>query len=348
MMTKIQTKLKPVALVSGITGQDAYYLSKFLLDKNYEIYGMYRRNSTDINERLIDLKDEINLVDGDLTDTSSLVRILNKTKPDEIYNLAAQSFVPESWTQPIASADITGTGVLRMLEAIRLTNKDVKFYQACSSEMFGKVQDIPQTEKTKFYPRSPYGCAKVYGFDITRNYRESYDMFACSGILFNHESPKRGKQFVTRKITNTAARIKLGLQDTLELGNLDAKRDWGYAGDFVEAMYFMLQQPKPKDYVIATNETHSVREFVDEAFNLVDMPLEWEGKGLNEIGKYKDKTIVKVNPDFYRPAEVDILLGDYSKAKKELGWEPKTKFKELVKMMVESDLKLNKEGMKKC
>jgi len=347
-MTKIQTKLKPVALVSGITGQDAYYLSKFLLDKNYEIYGMYRRNSTDINERLIDLKDEINLVDGDLTDTSSLVRILNKTKPDEIYNLAAQSFVPESWTQPIASADITGTGVLRMLEAIRLTNKDVKFYQACSSEMFGKVQDIPQTEKTKFYPRSPYGCAKVYGFDITRNYRESYDMFACSGILFNHESPKRGKQFVTRKITNTAARIKLGLQDTLELGNLDAKRDWGYAGDFVEAMYFMLQQPKPKDYVIATNETHSVREFVDEAFNLVDMPLEWEGKGLNEIGKYKDKTIVKVNPDFYRPAEVDILLGDYSKAKKELGWEPKTKFKELVKMMVESDLKLNKEGMKKC
>ena len=200
MMTK-----KLTALITGITGQDAYYLSKFLLDKNYEIYGMYRRNSTDINERLIDLKDEINLVDGDLTDTSSLVRILNKTKPDEIYNLGAQSFVPESWTQPIASADITGTGVLRMLEAIRLTNKDVKLYQACSSEMFGKVQEIPQTEKTKFYPRSPYGCAKVYGFDITRNYRESYDMFACSGILFNHESPRRGKQFVTRKITNSAA-----------------------------------------------------------------------------------------------------------------------------------------------
>ena len=342
MMTK-----KLTALITGITGQDAYYLSKFLLDKNYEIYGMYRRNSTDINERLIDLKDEINLVDGDLTDTSSLVRILNKTKPDEIYNLAAQSFVPESWTQPIASADITGTGVLRMLEAIRLTNKDVKLYQACSSEMFGKVQEIPQTEKTKFYPRSPYGCAKVYGFDITRNYRESYDMFACSGILFNHESPRRGKQFVTRKITNAAARIKLGLQDNFNLGNFNAKRDWGYAGDFVEAMYLMLQQPKPKDYVIATNETHSVREFVDEAFNLIGMPLEWEGKELNEIGKYKDKTIVKINPEFYRPAEVDILLGDYSKAKKELGWEPKTKFKELVKMMVESDLKLNKEGGKK-
>jgi len=334
---------KRTALITGITGQDGYYLSKFLLGKNYDIYGMYRRNSTDINERLIDLKDEINLVDGDLTDTSSLVRILNKTKPDEIYNLAAQSFVPESWTQPIASADITGTGVLRILEAVRLTNKDVKLYQACSSEMFGKVQDIPQTEKTKFYPRSPYGCAKVYGFDITRNYRESYDMFACSGILFNHESPRRGKQFVTRKITNAAARIKLGLQDNFKLGNFNAKRDWGYAGDFVEAMYLMLQQPKPKDYVIATNETHSVREFVDETFNLVNMPLEWEGKGLNEIGKYKDKTIVKVNPDFYRPAEVDILLGDYSKAKKELGWEPKTKFKKLVKMMIESDLKLNED-----
>ena len=343
---KMENK-KPIALLSGITGQDAPYLARFLLTKGYEVWGMYRRNSTDINERLGDLKDEINIIDGDITDTPSLIRVLKKVKPNEVYNLAAQSFVPESWTQPIASADITGTGVLRMLEAIRLTDKNIKMCQASSSEMFGKVQEIPQNEKTPFYPRSPYGCAKVYGFNIVRNYRESYGMFVCSTVCFNHESEKRGKQFVTRKVTNAVARIKLGLQDTLELGNLDAKRDWGYAGDFVEAMYLMLQQPEPKDYVIATNETHSVRELVNEAFNLVGMPITWEGRGLKEVGKHNNKTLVKVSPEFYRPAEVDILLGDSSKAKKELGWEHKTTFKELIKMMVESDLESNKREVKK-
>jgi len=330
---------KLIALITGITGQDGYYLSNFLLDKGYKVYGMYRRNSMDINERLVDLRKEINLIDGDLTDTASLIRILNKVKPNEVYNLGAQSFVPESWTQPIASADITGVGVLRMLEAIRQTNKKIKFYQASSSEMFGKVQEIPQTEKTLFYPRSPYGCAKVYGYNITRNYRESYGMFATNGILFNHESPNRGKQFVTRKITFAVARIKLGLQDVLELGNFDAKRDWGFAGDYVEAMYLILQQSKPDDFVIATNEVHSVREFVEEAFKTVGMePIVWVGKGINEVGKYNNKIVVKVDPEFYRPAEVDILLGDYSKAKKVLGWKPKIKFKNLVKMMVEADL----------
>ena len=328
------------ALITGITGQDGYYLSKFLLDKGYEVYGMYRRNSMDINERLFDMDNRINLVDGDLTDTASLIRVLKKVKPDEVYNLAAQSFVSESWTQPISTSDITALGVLRMLEAIKSTNLKTKFYQASSSEMFGKVQKVPQDEETLFYPRSPYGCSKVYGYNIVRNYRESYGMFACNGILFNHESPKRGRQFVTRKITNSVSKIKLGLQDVLELGNLDSKRDWGYAGDFVEAMWLMLQYYKPTDYVIATNEAHSVREFVEEAFNVVGMPIKWEGKEIDEVGKYNGKVVVKINPKFYRPAEVDTLLGDYTKAEKELNWKPKTKFKELVKMMVEADLKL--------
>ncbi len=329
---------KKIALITGITGQDGYYLSKLLLEKDYEVYGMYRRNSMDIKERLSNMDKRINFVDGDLTDTASLIRVLYKTKPDEIYNLAAQSFVHESWTQPVSTSDITALGVLRMLEAIKFINPKIRFYQAASSEMFGKVYKIPQDEETLFYPRSPYGCSKVYGYNITRNYRESYGMFACNGILFNHESPKRGRQFVSRKITNSVAKIKLGLLDVLELGNLNAKRDWGFAGDYVEAMWLMLQQEKPGDYVIATNEDHSVREFVEESFRIVGMPITWEGEGIDEVGKHNDKIVVKINPEFYRPAEVDTLLGDYSKAKKELGWEPKTKFKDLVKMMVEADL----------
>ena len=333
---------KKIVLITGITGQDGYYLSKFLLEKDYEVYGMYRRNSMDINERLSNMDKRINLVDGDLTDTASLIRVLHKVKPDEVYNLAAQSFVHESWTQPVSTSDITALGVLRMLEAIKSINPKIKFYQASSSEMFGKVQKIPQDEETLFYPRSPYGCSKIYGFNITRNYRESYGMFACNGILFNHESPKRGRQFVTRKITNSVAKIKLGLLDVLELGNMNSKRDWGFAGDFVEAMWLMLQKENPDDYVVATNEAHSVKEFVEESFKAVDIPITWEGNGIEEVGKYNGKVVVKVNPEFYRPAEVDTLLGDYSKAKKELGWEPKTKFKELVKMMVEADLQEEK------
>lgn len=330
------------ALITGITGQDGSYLAEFLLDKGYEVYGMHRRTSTDPFERIVNIKDKIHLVDGDLTDTISLIRILKEVNPDEVYNLAAQSFLPSSWTQPLSTKEITGLGVLKILEAIRIVNQKIKFYQASSSEMFGKVQETPQTEKTPFYPRSPYGICKVFGHWCCVNYRESYDMFACSGILFNHESPRRGKQFVTRKISHSVAKIKLGFQDCFEIGNLDAKRDWGCAKDFVEVMWLMLQQKQPRDYVIATNETHSVREFVEEAFKVVDMPIKWEGEGINEVGKVNGKVVVKVNPKFYRPAEVDLLIGDYSKAKRELGWSPKIKFKELVRLMVESDMKLMK------
>ncbi|MBW2996337.1 GDP-mannose 4,6-dehydratase [Candidatus Woesearchaeota archaeon] len=328
------------ALITGLTGQDGSYLAEFLLEKGYEVYGMHRRTSMDVFERIGKLKQKIHLVDGDLTDTASIIAILKEINPDEVYNLAAQSFVPASWTQPIATANITGVGVLRMLESIRLVNPKIRFYQASSSEMFGKAQEMPQKETTYFYPRSPYGVAKLYGYWITKNYRESYNIHASNGILFNHESPRRGKQFVTKKITHSVAKIKLGLQQEFSLGNLDAKRDWGYAGDYIEAMWLMLQQDSPGDYVIGTGETHSVREFVEAAFNAVDMPIEWEGKGLDEVGKHNGKVVVKVNPKFFRPAEVDILLADSSKAKKELGWQPKTSFKELVKMMVESDLKI--------
>ena len=327
------------ALITGITGQDGYYLADFLLKKGYKVYGVYRRSSLDIIERIGDLQEQITLVQGDITDSTSLNRLLKELCPTEVYNLASQSFIPSSWTQPVSTGDMTALGVLRILEAIRIVDPSIRFYQASSSEMFGKVQEMPQTEKTPFYPRSPYGVAKVYGYWITKNYRESYGLHASNGILFNHESPKRGKQFVTRKISHSVAKIKLGLQEYLELGNLDAKRDWGYAGDYVEAMWKMLQVDYPDDYVIATGETHSVREFVEESFKSVDMDISWRGKGLEEVGIVDGKIVVKVNKNFYRPAEVDVLLGNPEKAKTDLEWVPNTLFKDLVKMMVESDLK---------
>ena len=343
---KSQESKPKVALITGITGQDGFYLAEFLLKKGYEIYGMHRRSSVDIFERLEHLKCKIKIIDGDLTDTSSLIEIIKKINPDEIYNLASQSFVPASWTQSESTGEITGMGVLKILNAIKIINPKIKFYQASSSEMFGKVQEIPQTEKTPFYPRSPYGVSKVFGYWMTKNYRESYDLHASNGILFNHESPKRGKQFVTRKISHSVAKIKLGYQEYFELGNLDAKRDWGYAGDYVEAMWAILQQEKPSDYIIATNECHTVREFVEEAFRIIGINIRWEGEGINEVGKYGEKILVKISPKFYRPTEVDILQGDYSKSRNILGWEPKTSFRELVKMMVESDLKkLQKRGL---
>lgn len=317
-------------IITGITGQDGSYLAEFLLSKNYKVYGMVRRSSTENFERIEHIKDKIEFYHADLLDFSSLVEMIDEIRPDEVYNLAAQSFVPTSWKQPILTGEFTALGVTRLLEAIKLIDKKIKFYQASSSEMFGKVLEIPQKETTPFYPRSPYGVAKVYGHFITVNYRESYDIFACSGILFNHESPRRGREFVTRKITEGVAKIKLGMIDKLHLGNLDAKRDWGYAGDYVKAMYMMLQQEKPSDYVIATGETHSVKEFVQLAFERV---------GLD----YKD--FVVIDKAFFRPAEVDQLVGDYSKAKKILGWEPTVSFKELVNMMVDSDLeKLKNNG----
>ncbi|MCK9568363.1 GDP-mannose 4,6-dehydratase [Candidatus Pacearchaeota archaeon] len=333
-------EIKKKALITGITGQDGSYLAEFLLKKGYEVFGMYRRNSTDPFERVDEIKSQLNLVDGDMTDLGSMIQILKDVNPDEVYNLASQSFVTASWSQPESTCDITALGVLRILEAIKLINPKIKFYQASSSEMFGKIQEVPQTEKTPFYPRSPYGISKLFGYWMTVNYRESYNIFACNGILFNHESPKRGKQFVTRKISHSVAKIKLGYQEVLSLGNLDSKRDWGFAGDYVEAMWLMLQKEKPGDYIISSNESHTVREFVEEAFNVAGMyPIQWEEKGMNEVGRYNGKIVVKVDPKFFRPAEVDYLLGDYSKAKKELDWIPKTSFKELVKMMVENDLK---------
>ncbi len=332
------------ALITGLTGQDGSYLAEFLFNKGYEVYGMHRRSSMDVFERIEDIQDKIKLVDGDLIDIASIIRILKEVNPDEVYNLAAQSFVPASWTQPIATSEMTALGVIRVLEAIRLVNPKIRFYQASSSEMFGKVQETPQTEKTPFYPRSPYGVAKVFGYWTTINYRESYDIHASNGILFNHESPRRGKQFVTRKITHSVVKIKLGLQKEFGLGNLDAKRDWGFAGDYVELMWLMLQQDKPDDYVIGTGENHSVREFVEEAFKAVGMDIAWEGKGSDEVGKCDGKIVVRINPKFFRPAEVNTLLADPTKAKEKLGWKPKTSFKELVKMMIDSDLELLKKN----
>jgi len=311
------------AIITGITGQDGSYLAEFLLSKGYEIFGLHRRSSILNLDRILHFKEKIKLVSGDLLDQSSLVNVIKETNPDEIYNLGAQSFVPTSWNQPILTGEITGLGVTRLLEAILQVNPKIRFYQASSSEMFGKVQTTPQTEKTPFYPRSPYGVAKVYGHWITVNYRESYNMYCVSGILFNHESPRRGLEFVTRKITNGVAMIKHGLAKELRLGNLDAKRDWGFAGDYVKAIWLMLQQDTPDDYVIATNVSHTVREFCEIAFAHV---------GLD----YRD--FVKVDERYFRPAEVHELLGDYSKAKKQLGWEPETSFESLVKMMVDSDM----------
>jgi len=316
------------ALITGITGQDGSYLAELLLDKGYEVHGMVRRSSTETFSRIEHLRDRIKIAQADLLDQLSIVNLVDAIRPDEIYNLAAQSFVPTSWTQPILTAEFTAVGVTKVLEAIRLINKDIRFYQASSSEMFGKVQEVPQTEKTPFYPRSPYGVAKVYGHWITVNYRESYDIFACSGILFNHESPRRGKEFVTRKITDGVARIKYGLQDKLYLGNLDAKRDWGFAGDYVKAMWMMLQQDKPDDYVISTGETHSVKKFCTIAFKRAG--LNWEDH-------------VKIDSRFVRPAEVDLLVGGPQKAYKNLGWKPDVSFEQLVNMMVDEDIKRYKK-----
>ncbi len=326
------------ALITGITGQDGYYLSKFLLNKNYQVYGMYRRSSAALEERTRDLDKRIKLVEGDLIDPLSMVRLIQETKPDEIYNLGAQSFVPSSWSQPLATADMTGLGPLNILESIRLLDKTIKFYQASTSEMFGKVKSSPQNEETPFHPRSPYGFSKVCAYWTTVNYRESYGIHASNGILFNHESPRRGKEFVTRKVTSSIADILSGKTDHLEIGNMDAKRDWGFAGDYVEAMWAMLQQPSSDDYVIATGETHSIREFIEESFKVLGQEIIWSGKEVNEIGQVNGKIVVKINQQFYRPAEVDLLRGDSSKAKRVFNWEAKTSFRQLVKIMMESDL----------
>ncbi|RKX22215.1 MAG: GDP-mannose 4,6-dehydratase [Candidatus Zixiibacteriota bacterium] len=319
------------ALITGITGQDGSYLADFLLEKGYEVYGMVRRASTESFERIEHIRDKIKFVQADLLDQLSIINVIEESRPDEIYNLAAQSFVPTSWNQPVLTGEFDALGVTKILEGLRLLNRKIKFYQASSSEMFGKVQEVPQNEKTPLYPRSPYGVAKVYGHWITINYRESYNIFACSGILFNHESPRRGLEFVTRKITDGVARIKLGLAKELALGNLDAQRDWGFAGDYVRAMWLMLQQDKPEDYVISTGRTHSVKEFVETAFGYVDLD-------------YKD--YVTTDPRFVRPAEVDLLLGDSSKAREKLGWELTVDFEGLVKMMVNADLERLREETK--
>ena len=317
-------KHKPRALITGLTGQDGSYLADLLLEKGYEVYGVVRRSSTETFDRIRHIQDRVALVQADLSDQVSMIDAISEVRPDEVYNLAAQSFVPTSWKQPILTADVTALGVTRVLEAIRVVDKSIRFYQASSSEMFGKVREVPQNEQTPFHPRSPYGVAKAYGHFITVNYRESYDIFACSGILFNHESPRRGLEFVTRKITDGVARIKLGLADELRLGSLDAKRDWGYALDYVQAMWLMLQQDKAEDYVVSSGEMHSVRELCEVAFSHA-------GLDMNDY--------VVVDPAFYRPAEVHELLGDSSKAKKDLGWAPQTSFEDLVEMMVTADLK---------
>ena len=316
--------MKKTALITGITGQDGSYLAEFLLARDYRVVGMTRRTSTDVHERIAHIVDDIEFVSGDLLDQTSITSIVEDVRPDEIYNLAAQSFVPASWTQPVLTGEFTALGATRVLEAIRAVDTKIRFYQASSSEMFGKVIEVPQNESTPFYPRSPYGVAKVYGHWITVNYRESYDMFAVSGILFNHESPRRGKEFVTRKITDGVARIKLGIAKELRLGNLEAKRDWGFAGDYVRAMYLMLQQQSPEDFVVATGRTHSVREFVRIAF---------ETAGLGSYEPY-----VVLDERFVRPAEVELLVGDPSKAQRLLGWQPDVSFEALVEMMVRADV----------
>ncbi len=311
------------ALITGVTGQDGSYLAEFLLEKGYTVYGMVRRSSTENFERINHIKDQIELVQADLLDELSLIKMVESVQPDEIYNLAAMSFVPTSWSQPVLTGEFTAIGVSRMLEAVRHVCPKAKFYQASSSEMYGKVQEVPQTEKTPFYPRSPYAVSKVYGHYITVNYRESYDLFAVSGILFNHESPRRGKEFVTRKITDYAARIKLGFEKQVPMGNILSERDWGYAGDYVHAMWLMLQQDQPEDYVIATGKSHSVKQFLEAAFSALD--LNWQD-------------YVVQDPRFMRPAEVDHLIGDSSKAERMLGWKPEVDFEELVRMMVEADM----------
>ncbi|AGK48186.1 GDP-mannose 4,6-dehydratase [Burkholderia thailandensis MSMB121] len=338
------------AIITGITGQDGAYLAQLLLDKGYVVYGTYRRTSSvnfwRIEELGIGAHPNLHLVEYDLTDLSASIRLLQTTGATEVYNLAAQSFVGVSFDQPVTTAEITGIGPLNLLEAIRTVNPAIRFYQASTSEMFGKVQAIPQTETTPFHPRSPYGVAKLYAHWITINYRESYDIFGCSGILFNHESPLRGREFVTRKITDSIAKIRLGKLDVLELGNLDAKRDWGFAKEYVEGMWRMLQADKPDTYVLATNRTEKVRDFVDMAARAAGFRLAWEGREENEVGidQVSGKTIVKINPKFYRPAEVDLLIGDAQKAREALGWAPATTLEQLCQMMVEADIRRNEAG----
>jgi GDPmannose 4,6-dehydratase len=331
------------ALITGITGQDGAYLARFLLDKGYEAYGAYRRSAVlNLNGlKYLGVDDKVRYLPLELLEFTNIYRAIEKIQPDEIYNLGAQSFVALSFEEPIFTADVTALGPLRVLEAIRAVKPDTKFYQASSSEMFGKAQAIPQNEKTPFYPRSPYAASKLFAHWITVNYRESYGIFACSGIFFNHESPLRGLEFITRKVTNGIARIKNSLQDKVVLGNLDAKRDWGYAQEYVEAMWLMLQQDKPDDYVIASGETHSVREFAECAFRHAGFDIVWEGKDIEEKGidKKNGKILVEIAPEFFRPAEVDFLQGDYSKAKERFRWQPKTKFEDLVSIMVDADIK---------
>ncbi len=335
------------ALITGITGQDGSYLAELLLEKGYEVHGIIRRSSSFNTAKIEHIFQDphvggvrLFLHYGDLSDSSNISRLLEKIKPDEIYHLGAQSHVRVSFDTPEYTADVTGVGTLRLLDAIRDTGLRTRFYQASSSEMFGKVQEVPQRETTPFYPRSPYGAAKVFAYWITVNYRESYGLYACNGILFNHESPRRGETFVTHKVTKALSRIKLGKQQKLYLGNLDAKRDWGYAKDYVLGMWLMLQQDEPDDYVLATGEAHSVRELVEETAHHLDISIQWEGEGANERGidSATGETIIEIDPHYYRPAEVDLLIGDYSKAKSRLGWEPQITFKELVKLMVEADM----------
>ncbi|MDF2840557.1 MAG: gmd [Clostridia bacterium] len=330
------------ALITGITGQDGSYLAELLLEKGYTVYGIVRRKSTVDYGNAEHLISKVNFIYGDMTDIVSLISAVKLSQPDEVYNLAAQSFVAASWKQPLTTTDINAIGVANILEAISIAKPQARFYQASTSEMFGLVQEVPQKETTPFYPRSPYGIAKLYGHWITKNYRESYDMFACAGILFNHESERRGKEFVTRKITNSVARIKYGLQDKLELGNLSARRDWGHAKDYVHAMWLMLQQDKPDDFVVATGVAHEVREFVTLAFQAADIDVEWDGFGEKETGmdKKTGRVLVEVNPDFFRPAEVECLLGSPEKAERVLGWQRKIGFDELIDRMVRNDINL--------
>ena len=336
------------ALITGITGQDGSYLAELLLEKGYNVYGIMRRKSVVDYGNVEHIKDKINFIYADMTDEISLINAMRISQADEVYNLAAQSFVATSWEQPLATAEIDAIGVTNMLEAIRTVKPSCRFYQASTSEMFGLVQAIPQCETTPFYPRSPYGVAKLYGHWITKNYRESYNLFACSGILFNHESERRGKEFVTRKITDAVARISHGVQEYMELGNLDSKRDWGHSKDYVRAMWLMLQQDKPDDFVIATNETRTVREFVDIAFKCAGIEIEWKGTGVDEVGinKANGKTVVKVSHKFFRPAEVDILLGNPEKAEKTLGWKREISFAELVERLVKNDMALVEKEIK--
>lgn len=337
--------MKKNALITGITGQDGSYLAELLLEKGYNVYGIMRRKSTIDYGNIKHLVDKVTLIYADMTDLSSLISAMKISNADEVYNLAAQSFVATSWDSPISTAEIDALGVTNMLEAIKTVKPSARFYQASTSEMFGKVQEIPQRETTPFYPRSPYGVAKLYGHWITKNYRESFGIFACSGILFNHESERRGEEFVTRKITKAVARISKGLQEYVELGNLNAKRDWGHSKDYVKAMWLMLQQENPDDYVVATGQTHPVREFVELAFKAANIEVEWHGENENEyaINKANGKTVVKVNPKFYRPAEVELLIGSPEKAEKELGWKREISYEELVTRMVLNDIKLLEE-----